>query len=252
MTGNSCSNSGQSERYRQLHRDATHWNTIGYKARDPHLQSTWNRPYYTIQGTLCYTDNLLDAALSDVGFFRIQDKNSGSIMFTRSGNFKFNASHQIVTDDGYILIDFPHNSLENLNVWPGWHSFQLPVYAADDDAQVRPLSATTYSIDKVHAINAQYNQINGGLLELSTTDLAATLARMLIIARVMALDNRRYYGFLPVLESQYQSSLQINSDCRCYFHLNPNKLPEACVESRRLADLIDRLLPSVAPAMDKN
>ena len=95
-------------------------------------------------------------------------------------------------------------------------------------------------------------RIAAAIMAAAGNDLAATLARMLIIARVMALDNRRYYGFLPVLESQYQSSLQINSDCRCYFHLNPNKLPEACVESRRLADLIDRLLPSVAPAMDKN
>jgi flagellar basal-body rod protein FlgG len=56
------------------------------------------------QGNLQQTDNNLDVAINGSGFFRVQLPD-GSIAYTRDGSFKLNNQGQIVTNQGYLLVD---------------------------------------------------------------------------------------------------------------------------------------------------
>lgn len=58
------------------------------------------------QGNLQQTDNNLDVAINGNGFFRIALPD-GSIAYTRDGSFKLNNQGQIVTNQGYLLVDSP-------------------------------------------------------------------------------------------------------------------------------------------------
>jgi flagellar hook protein FlgE len=54
------------------------------------------------QGTVAFTDNPLDLAISGEGFFRLES--NGSSIYTRSGNFKLDASGNVVNNEGYSLM----------------------------------------------------------------------------------------------------------------------------------------------------
>ncbi|MEW6694057.1 Flagellar basal-body rod protein FlgG [Tepidimonas thermarum] len=56
------------------------------------------------QGNLQQTDNNLDVAINGNGFFRVQMPD-GSTAYTRDGSFKLNAEGQLVTNQGYPLVD---------------------------------------------------------------------------------------------------------------------------------------------------
>ena len=56
----------------------------------------------TTQGTMTNTGNQLDLAVSGRGYFQILLP-SGTIGYTRAGNFSLNNQGQIVTQDGYLL-----------------------------------------------------------------------------------------------------------------------------------------------------
>jgi flagellar basal-body rod protein FlgG len=56
----------------------------------------------TTQGAMTQTGNQLDMAISGRGFFQVLLP-SGTIAYTRAGNFSVNAQGQIVTQDGYLV-----------------------------------------------------------------------------------------------------------------------------------------------------
>lgn len=56
------------------------------------------------QGNLQQTDNRLDVAINGNGFFRVQLPD-GTTAYTRDGSFKLNAEGQVVTNQGYLLVD---------------------------------------------------------------------------------------------------------------------------------------------------
>jgi flagellar basal-body rod protein FlgG len=56
----------------------------------------------TTQGSFTNTGNQLDMAINGRGYFQVLLP-SGTIAYTRAGNFSVNAQGQIVTQDGYLL-----------------------------------------------------------------------------------------------------------------------------------------------------
>jgi flagellar basal-body rod protein FlgG len=54
------------------------------------------------QGSMTNTGNPLDMAISGRGYFQVLTP-SGTIAYTRAGNFSVNATGQIVTQDGYLV-----------------------------------------------------------------------------------------------------------------------------------------------------
>lgn len=61
------------------------------------------------QGTFDITNNQLDVAIEGLGYFQVNDPNTGQFLFTRSGNFSINANGQIVMGSARTgrLIDPP-------------------------------------------------------------------------------------------------------------------------------------------------
>jgi flagellar basal-body rod protein FlgG len=55
------------------------------------------------QGNLTQTQNPLDLAIEGKGYFQVQLPNN-TTAYTRAGSFQLNASRQIVTADGYLVI----------------------------------------------------------------------------------------------------------------------------------------------------
>lgn len=55
------------------------------------------------QGDLTSTNNPLDVAIEGEGFFKVTLPGSGTIAYTRAGNFQLNDQGQLVTTDGYAL-----------------------------------------------------------------------------------------------------------------------------------------------------
>lgn len=54
------------------------------------------------QGTVAFTDNPLDLAISGEGFFQLES--NGSSIYTRAGNFKLDANGNVVNNEGYSLM----------------------------------------------------------------------------------------------------------------------------------------------------
>ena len=61
------------------------------------------------QGNLSTTNNPLDLAINGNGFFRIQQP-SGTIAYTRNGQFELDKSGYLVNASGYQLQGYPANS----------------------------------------------------------------------------------------------------------------------------------------------
>jgi len=54
------------------------------------------------QGSIAFTDNPLDIAISGDGFFQLES--DGSTIYSRAGNFKLDADGNIVNNEGYSLL----------------------------------------------------------------------------------------------------------------------------------------------------
>ncbi|MGD0152359.1 MAG: flagellar basal-body rod protein FlgG [Thermacetogeniaceae bacterium] len=73
---------------------------IGLGVRDSGSQTIFS------QGNLESTSNPLDVGISGPGFFTVSPDSSGSTKFyTRDGSFKLDASSNLVTSDGYHVLD---------------------------------------------------------------------------------------------------------------------------------------------------
>ncbi|MEN3258064.1 flagellar hook protein FlgE [Sodalis endosymbiont of Spalangia cameroni] len=56
-------------------------------------------------GTVSTTDNGLDVAISNNGFFRLVD-GSGAVYYSRNGEFSLNADRQLVNSSGYVVTGY--------------------------------------------------------------------------------------------------------------------------------------------------
>ena len=56
------------------------------------------------QGNLLKTDNPLDLAIQGDGFFKLQTP-TGEIAYTRNGSFMLNNKHQLVNEEGDLVLD---------------------------------------------------------------------------------------------------------------------------------------------------
>lgn len=86
--------------------------TPGSGVRTSAISQTFN------QGSLEYTDNVLDLAINGPGFFAVADNPNGPpVAYTRAGAFKLDQDGYIVTNQGKYLIGWgPDFSLQGLKV----------------------------------------------------------------------------------------------------------------------------------------
>jgi len=67
-------------------------------------------------GAIQSTGNSLDVAIQGPGWFRVQGAGGGPINYTRAGNFATNATGDLVTSDGFYVLD---NTNARINITPG-------------------------------------------------------------------------------------------------------------------------------------
>lgn len=83
---------------------------IGLGVRDSGSQTIF------LQGNLESTSNPLDVAISGPGFFMVSPDSSGSAMYyTRDGSFRLDADSNLVTSDGYYVLDDSGSAIQVSN-----------------------------------------------------------------------------------------------------------------------------------------
>ena len=112
------------------------------------------------QGTLLETGLETDYAIVGNGFFTIE-MNDGNIAYTRNGNFKLNEENQIVTMEGYLVLD--------------------EINDFDDYQNLNRIGDTLFTSDTApFAIDGEVKQ---GFLESSNVDVINEIVRMIEISR---------------------------------------------------------------------
>jgi flagellar basal-body rod protein FlgG len=85
------------------------------------------------QGSLSETDNPTDVAINGDGFFMVSSDNSGTNKFyTRDGNFTWDANGNLVTSDGYYVLD---SSGSPININTG-SSSSIPTVSISSDGTI--------------------------------------------------------------------------------------------------------------------
>lgn len=112
------------------------------------------------QGELVQTDHPTDVALNGDGFFSLYDPESNDVgLFTRAGNFSFDANSNLVTPDGYKVAGWL------AQVSSAGSSFEIPEDASGmPTGEIQPINISDYST--VPAVSSTYIKfkanLNGG------------------------------------------------------------------------------------------
>jgi|GEM_PF-2800841 len=133
-----------------------------------------NHPLSMVLCEFVQTDNVLDMALANDGYFMLSNgENDGGVLFTRYGNFRLNSESQIVNESGLNLLGINKKSAPNKlsklkiptnNLPPKTTSkidiaINLPTMASDDE--VLTTTTTLYdSISKHHELKVDYKKIS--------------------------------------------------------------------------------------------
>lgn len=90
------------------------------------------------QGNLTATNNPLDLAINGKGFFRVSD--SGSIFYTRNGQFHLDSTGHVVTTDGLELTGYAADASGNIVL-------STPVPLQLSSSQLAPSQTTQFLVD---------------------------------------------------------------------------------------------------------
>jgi flagellar basal-body rod protein FlgG len=164
-----------------------------------------------IQGTLTNTGNNLDLAISGRGWFQIQGPNSETL-YTRAGPFSTNATGQIVTPDGFVLMPpmvIPTNALNVAVSQSGLVSVTLANQTAPqqigqlslanfaNEGGLTPLGANNFmqseaSGQPVAGIPGDpgFGTINQGFLEASNVDPVQQITNLITAQRAYEMNSK--------------------------------------------------------------
>lgn len=112
------------------------------------------------QGTLLETGLSTDFAIVGNGFFTIE-MNDGNIAYTRNGNFKLNEENQLVTMEGYLVLD--------------------EINDFDDYQNLNRIGDTLFTSD-LAPIEIE-GEVKQGFLESSNVDVIDQIVKMIEISR---------------------------------------------------------------------
>jgi flagellar hook protein FlgE len=166
-------------------------------------------------GAIQSTGNVLDLAIQGNGWFRVQSAGGGEINYSRAGNFSTNAAGDLVTADGYYVLD-ANNA--RINIAPGSTNIAIGqdgVVAFTDPAGTRqtqgPISLATFANEaglerasgnrwtagaNSGAENVGTPGVNGigitmaGAVEMSNVDLAQQFTNMITAQRGFQASSR--------------------------------------------------------------
>lgn len=157
-------------------------NNVGNMINQVNIKDT-----YTVydQGTTVLTDIETDYALFTEGFFKIEK--NGEYVYTRDGSFKVDAQRNLVTDDGYYVLDKNNN---RITVEEGVdYSDELQVVNFDNLQTLSKIGdnlfANEFGLSEEVQVEGSY--IKRGYLETSNVDASVELTDLI--------KTQRYYQF---------------------------------------------------------
>jgi flagellar basal-body rod protein FlgF len=147
----------------------------------------------TQQGTLQITSNPLDAAIEGSGYFVVQTPLG--LRYTRNGNFKIGATGELVTSDGYRVLDDGNQAITfddtdrtidiradgTINVDNNPRS-TLKIVQFNNEQLLRRVGNNLYSSD-VPSKPAENFQVVNGALERSNVSPFTALTHMIDVSR---------------------------------------------------------------------
>jgi flagellar basal-body rod protein FlgG len=167
------------------------------------------------QGTFTQTGGQLDLAISGLGFFQVQDPQTGQTLYTRAGNFSINANGQVVLASA----DLGRPLIPNISIPPG--ASQITISGDGVVSVLEPPNTTPTQIGNIQTvtfINPQgliqlgqnlYQQSNGsgtalvgapgqenhgllqqGYLEASNVDATTELVNLINTQRTYELNSQ--------------------------------------------------------------
>ncbi|SJZ52375.1 flagellar basal-body rod protein FlgF [Garciella nitratireducens] len=152
------------------------------------------------QGPLEETSHSLDLAIQGGGFFTIELPN-GQLAYTRDGSFQINENGQLITKQGYLVLD--HNlqsiSLENERVQidkngsitsDSGQKFILNIVNFQNGQDLHRLGENLYILEGGQTVPAENYLIKQGFLEKSNVNPLEELVKMIEITRSFESNQR--------------------------------------------------------------
>jgi flagellar basal-body rod protein FlgF len=145
------------------------------------------------QGLLKETNNPLDFAIDGEGFFVVQLPD-GEEAYTRDGSFRLNENGELVTRDGYPVLDYNGQSipLETENVTADAYGgiqtqdnryFSLGIVTFADVQQLHRLGENLYTIEGGEPLAGGACALRQGYIEASNVDPLEQLVKMIEVTR---------------------------------------------------------------------
>ncbi len=157
-------------RYEELKEDLGAFYRVGYK--DNYREITEIKEIR--QGQLIETTNVLDSAVVGDGFFKVRDPQTGSLFYTRNGQFTLNLNREITTIEGYILEPVLQIDSFNFDVVKS-----VKLYVPSEGESLSSLDGIYFNFANEQEVVAPV--VLSKKLESSTVDLQSTAIRMMEI-----------------------------------------------------------------------
>ncbi len=161
------------------------------------------------QGQLTQSGEKLDVAIQGDGFFEVQ-RPDGTIAYTRDGNFKLNASGQVVTSDGLPIlsgfqtvptgttsISIAENGEVTLEGSGGSQTFRLSMTRFANPAGLKSLGSNLYEETKASGTPEQgnpgeqgYGTVMQGYLEGSNVNIVEEMVNLIVAQRAYEINSK--------------------------------------------------------------
>lgn len=169
------------------------------------------------QGSLSRTGNKLDAAIQGDGYFAIGTP--AGVRYTRAGNFTLNNEGQIVTQNGYAVLDdggapitIPAESKDLTIAQDGTISTEegeigvMQVVSFADEAALVAEGDNLFSADETLQVAVENPQVLQGMIEASNVQPVIEMNRMIEVLRsyqamqnILQADHERAIGMIQKL-----------------------------------------------------
>ncbi len=146
-------------------------------------------------GNLVQTGSPLDVAVTGEGYFAVQFKDQ--VVYTRNGNFNLNSNGELVTPDGYQILnadlkpvkippgaELPDISADGTISGPGLPNQKLGIFTFENEQTLKKMGANLFTSEeeRIPVAKGKINLVQGSI-ETSNVQSVTEITRMIEIMR---------------------------------------------------------------------
>ena len=172
-------------------------------------------------GEYNYTGNSLDLAIEGQGFFEIQTPQG--VRYTRNGNFTLNGDGEIVTQQGYYLLDETGNSIQTVDDSEIYVDSDGQIYLddlegarinivdfEDRDEQLEQVGENLFDYHGEDIIESEESSVRQGYLEGSNVNVVEEMTKMIEINRLYEAGQKVIQGMDETLGKAVNEAGRVN------------------------------------------